>query len=102
MTEKQRWLVNDLDAWRDRAVAKIGKYGPLKEPKMPAKVRAAKRAEAIAALEIQRWEASKREPWQKQKDAIAKQYNEVRRIVLFEKTETALKAIRALVKRGAA
>lgn len=96
MNEKQRWLLRDLESWRDAACARLGKYGPKKAAKEPAAVKAARRSRARADVVIHRWEAEKDKPWKAAKAAIQKRADEVRRVILFEKTEAALRSIRAL------
>ena len=96
MTEKQRWLLRDLDSWRDRQLQKIGKYGPKRAISAPANVRAARRTVKRAEQTIRQWEEAKKAPWEKQRAGITKRCEFVRRVILFEKTEIALKAIRAL------
>lgn len=97
MTEKQRWLLRDLEAWREKQMEKIGRYGPHREPLPPARVRAAKHAAAKAAIVIREWERTKKAPWDKERAAIVKRVEGIKRIILFEKTEDALKAMRALI-----
>lgn len=96
MTEKQRWLMRDLESWRDAQIAKVGRYGPPKEKKEPSHVRAARVQIARAETVMRKWDKDKNEPWKRAKDSIAKRVESVKRIILFEKTEDALAAIRGL------
>lgn len=96
MTEKQRWLLRDLESWRDKQMERIGKYGPKKAATEPRHVRTAKAVAAKAAIVIRQWEKDKDAPWRKQKEALHLRAEAVKRIILFEKTDAALKALRAL------
>lgn len=96
MTEKQRWLMKDLETWMESELAKVGRYGPIKPLAEPARVVAARRAAKRASAILQQWEKAKNAPWEKQRKAIYARREEVKRVILFEKTEAALKAIRAL------
>lgn len=98
MTEKQRWLMKELDEWRKAQQKLGGQYGPSDVParKVPAEIRNARKVRAEAAKVIKRWEDVRREAWKKEHDAIAKEYEKVRRVILFESTEKALSAIKGL------
>lgn len=97
MNEKQRWLLRDLEEWRDKQMARIGKYGPNKPPQEPAEVKAARRAYEQASKVIRRWDnKEKKAPWDAQKRSIDARVQTVKRAILFEKTAEALKAIKAL------
>lgn len=96
MNEKQRWLLRDLEAWQTRQMDKIGRYGPPHVRKDPPHVRAAKRARAQAERVIAQWEKEKKAPWNQKRDAVQKRATAVRRVILFEKTADALKAVKAL------
>ncbi len=96
MTEKQRWLLRDLESWASAQMEKIGKYGPPRVKKDPPHVRAAKRAEQQARSVIARWERDRKQPWETAKNTIYKKRDAVKRVILFEKTEDALKALKAL------
>lgn len=96
MTEKQRWMINDLNTWQKKQMERIGVYGPHKPAKEPADIRAARRASAAASAVIRKWENEKKTPWHREKTAIETKAQAVRRVILFEKTDAALAAIRTL------
>lgn len=97
MNEKQRWLLRDLEAWHEKQMERIGKYGPKKELPEPRAVRQARVMRNRATKVIDKWERKeKKAPWQRQKDVIDQRAQSVKRAILFEKTATALAAIRSL------
>lgn len=95
MTEKQRWLIGDLEKWRDGQLNAIGKYGPRVE-KEPRELIALRRRMARLTRQIARKERIARKPYERAKAAIYAKHQSVRRVILFEKTEAALRAIRGL------
>lgn len=95
MTEKQRWLLRELDEWKAEQMQRIGQYGPTGPRTSPALL-AAHRAVKRAEEEVERQNKKIRQPWETARDRIAKQHQAVKRSILFEKTEVALRAIRAL------
>lgn len=95
MTEKQRWLLGDLDRWERDQLDKIGRYGPRKITK-PASLRRAQQQVRRLTAQIDRQEKRARQPYERAKAKISATHQAVRRIILFEKTERALAAIRAL------
>lgn len=96
MTEKQRYLARDLEAWRDSSLKKIGTY--FSEPKAPANIRDLRRTVKRANKIIEQWKRSQRKPWEKKRSDIYARYAAVRRVIIFESTEKALKAIARLPK----
>lgn len=96
MTEKQRWLLRDLEAWREKQLAKVGKYRARRKVVVPPQVRQALKAQAQAIKTLRAWDAVKDTAWNRDRAAIEQQVTAVKRVILFEKTETALKALRAL------
>lgn len=96
MTEKQRWLLVELNNWQTQQLKEIGTYAPKRTPKEPTAVRSARRTITTAAKVIKSWETEKIAPWKQAKESIEQRHAAVRRIILFEKTEVALKAIKEL------
>src|SRR5262245_463156 len=96
MTEKQRWLIRELDAWESQRMERIGRYGPKTPVKESLAVRQARRQIARLQGIIAKWDRAKKIPWQRAADLIHEQARAVKRVILFEKTEAALKALRAL------
>lgn len=82
--------------WQTRELEKIGKWNPKNPPKLPATVIAAQKALKRANTVLSRWETAKKAPWNQQKKVIERSYADIRRIILFEKSEVALKALKAL------
>lgn len=98
MTEKQRWLLKDLNDWAERQLARQGRYGPKRKPRPPAIVTSARRAILRAQRIVSDWEASSQVPWKRACQRIQDRREAVRRIILFENTAAALKAIKGLPK----
>lgn len=98
MTEKQRWLLRELEEWSKEQMRRIGSYGPLKEPMTPTRVKAAIKAMARHQATIKQWDREKRRPWERKRDVIAAMSQRVKRSILFEKTDVALSEIRKLPK----
>lgn len=96
MTDKQRWLLRELEDWRNSKMSRIGKYGPPVEPKSPANVIAARRAILRLSKVVRKWDEKKKAPWKKLRHAIDAKHAATKRVILFEKTEVALKAVKAL------
>lgn len=102
MNEKQRWLLRDLDAWEKRQREHVGYYGPKTEKaKEPAAIRAARRTIALHERTVRWYEQKQKAAWQKQRDQISAEYQRVKRIILFEKTELAVKALTLVEKKEA-
>ena len=94
VNEKQRWLLRELDGWRTKEIKSIGHwaYDAIRPLSIRAKRVQIKKLEA----DIKAWEAAQTAPFNKQRAEVEKSYSTVKRVILFEKTENALKAIKAL------
>lgn len=95
MNEKQRWLLKDLDAWRDKHQKSIGHWNSYDAPRPPA-VRAMRGQIKKLEQQVKDWEKRQAEPFDRARQKLAEEYSRVKRIILFEKTDAALKAINGL------
>jgi hypothetical protein len=96
MTEKQRWLLRELSAWRDKKMTAIGRYGPKRLRLNKRVVRKLERQASAINKQIQQMKDHARQPYERAKKAIDTKHDDVRRVILFEKTEKALAALKAL------
>lgn len=98
MTEKQRWLLRELEGWQESSLTAVGRYQPARQFKMedPPAVRQARRTIARCTKLIGAWEQRKKVPWEREREKVYQRHKEVRRIILFDKTEVALAALKQL------
>lgn len=95
MTDKQRWLLADLDKWERAQMERIGRYGPSPLPPTRA-LTAARRAVKKAEAQVKLLEKAHRAPWEKLKALVEHHRQSVKRMILFETTEVALRALKSL------
>jgi len=95
MNEKQRWLLRDLEAWEKKQKSGIGHWSSYDAPRPPS-IRAKKKQIRTLEKEIKDWEAAQSAPFEKARQKVDDEVRRVKRVILFEKTEDALRAIRSL------
>ncbi len=95
MNEKQRWLLRDLEAWEKKQKVSIGSWHSYDAPR-PASIRAKKKQIRALEKEIKDWEIAQAAPFDKARQKVDDEVRRVKRVILFEKTEAALKAVRSL------
>lgn len=95
MNEKQRWLLRDLDAWEKKQKSGIGHWSNYDSPR-PASIRAKRKQIKALEKEIKDWEAAQSAPFEKARQKVDDDVRRVKRVILFEKTDAALKALKTL------
>lgn len=93
MNEKQRWLLRELEVWREAEIARIGRYELKRKPKEPTQVRMARRTVRVAQGVIDRWKEKNQKAWRRQKADVDAAFMKSKRAILFEKTEVAVRVV---------
>lgn len=95
MNEKQRWLLRDLETWEKKKKNGIGHWSSYDSPR-PATISSKKAQIRKLEQEIKDWEKAQAAPFDRERQKVDDEVRRVKRAILFEDTETALKAVRSL------